>query len=114
MNPPAPHDQTKQSLAYGEAWPSFDESENLLEVFINNAPIGIYRTTSDGRILLANPALLRMLGYSSFSELAARNLKFVAVTMPFGLQHLLHRLRVNRAGEQEPLAVLAIQRLQVA
>jgi len=41
----------------------------------DNSPIGIYRTTPDGRILMASPALVRMLGYSSFEQLAARNLE---------------------------------------
>ena len=40
-----------------------------------NAPIGIYRTTPDGRILLANPKIVEMLGYSSLEELTARNLE---------------------------------------
>ncbi|MGD0200397.1 MAG: PAS domain S-box protein [Bryobacteraceae bacterium] len=44
---------------------------NLFE----NSPIGIYRTTPDGRILLANPALAAMLGYSSVEELAMCNLE---------------------------------------
>ncbi|HEX3034165.1 MAG TPA: PAS domain S-box protein [Thermodesulfobacteriota bacterium] len=44
---------------------------NLFE----NIPIGLYRTTPDGRIVMANQALIRMLGYSSFDELASRNLE---------------------------------------
>jgi len=48
------------------------ESE-LREVFEHTA-VGIYRTTPDGRILMANPALVRMLGFSSFEQLAQRNL----------------------------------------
>jgi PAS domain S-box-containing protein len=40
-----------------------------------NTQVGVYRTTPDGRILMANPALVRMLGYSSFEELAQRNLE---------------------------------------
>ena len=32
-------------------------------------------TTLDGRILMVNPALIRMLGYGSFAELAERNLQ---------------------------------------
>ncbi len=47
------------------------EYKNLFE----NAPVGIYRTTPDGRILKANPALVHMLGYSSFEELTQRNLE---------------------------------------
>ncbi len=34
-----------------------------------NATIGIYRTTLDGKILMANDALVKLLGYSSFTEL---------------------------------------------
>ncbi|MGQ9583247.1 MAG: PAS domain S-box protein [Thermoplasmatota archaeon] len=52
-----------------------EERERLFRDLVENLPIGIYRTTPDGRILLANSALVRMLGFSSFSELAARNLE---------------------------------------
>ena len=51
------------------------ESEERYRSLFEQSPIGIYRTTPDGRILLANPALLTMLGYGSFEELAARNLE---------------------------------------
>lgn len=40
-----------------------------------NVPVGVYRTTPDGRILMASPVLVRMLGYGSFEELAERNLE---------------------------------------
>jgi len=40
---------------------------NLFE----NSPLGIYRMSLDGRILMANPTMVRMLGYGSFGELAA-------------------------------------------
>ena len=36
--------------------------------------MGIYRTTPDGRIIMANPALVNMLGYETFEELAQRDL----------------------------------------
>lgn len=51
------------------------ESEEKFRNVFERAPIGIYRTTPDGRILMANPALIRLLGYASFEELAARNLE---------------------------------------
>ncbi len=34
--------------------------------------MGIYRTTADGLISMANLALVRMLGYTSFEDLTAR------------------------------------------
>ena len=43
--------------------------------FVENLPLGVYRSTPDGRVLMANPALLRMLGYDSWQELAFRNLE---------------------------------------
>ena len=40
-----------------------------------NSHIGSYRTTPECRIDIANPALITMLGYSSFEELASRHLE---------------------------------------
>jgi PAS domain S-box-containing protein len=51
------------------------ESEERFRNLYENSAIGIYRTAPDGRILLSNPALVRMLGYDSFEELATRNLE---------------------------------------
>ncbi len=51
------------------------ESEERYRSIFANAVLGMYRTTPDGRILAANPALVRMLGYDSFEELAQRNLE---------------------------------------
>ena len=51
------------------------ESEERFRGVYENALMGLYRTTPDGRILLANPALVRMLGYRSFEELARQNLE---------------------------------------
>ncbi|MDP8202412.1 MAG: PAS domain S-box protein, partial [Candidatus Tenebribacter burtonii] len=51
------------------------ESEKRLRSFFENSIMGIYRTTAQGDILSANPALLRMLGYSCFEELKTRNLE---------------------------------------
>jgi len=51
------------------------ESEARFKSIFENSPIGFYRTTPDGRILDANPALIRMLGYVSFKDLSAVNLE---------------------------------------
>jgi len=50
-------------------------SENRFRTFIENAGVGIYRSTPDGRIVMANCALIRIMGYGSFEELALRNLE---------------------------------------
>jgi PAS domain S-box-containing protein len=46
------------------------ESEERFRTLFESAPVGIYRSTPDGRFLAGNPALTGMLGYSSFEELA--------------------------------------------
>jgi len=60
---------------YEKANTKLQESEKHFRSIFDNAVIGIYRTTPDGKILLANPELIRMLGYTSFDELAKRNLE---------------------------------------
>lgn len=44
-------------------------SQEQLKSVFDNAFIGIYRTTPEGKILMANPALVRMLGFESFEIL---------------------------------------------
>ena len=51
------------------------ESEEHFRSIYENTTIGIYRTTPDGRILMANPALAKLLEYESSEELASRNLE---------------------------------------
>ena len=51
------------------------ESEERYRNLFENSPIGIYRTTPDGKILISNPAVVKMLGYESFKELAQNNLE---------------------------------------
>lgn len=51
------------------------ESEDQLSDLFENTPIGIYQSTPDGRILMANPSMARMLGYESFAEMASLNLE---------------------------------------
>ena len=51
------------------------ESEDLYKSIYYNMSIGLYRTTPDGQILMANPALLKKLGFDSFEELAKYNIK---------------------------------------
>ncbi len=51
------------------------QSEESFRGLYENATVGIYRTTPQGEILMANPTLVSMLGYNSFDELACRNLE---------------------------------------
>jgi len=51
------------------------QAEQRFRTIFENTVVGLYRTTPDGRILLANPALVKMMGYRSFKELAKLNLE---------------------------------------
>ncbi len=51
------------------------ERERTFRSLYENDNIGFYRTTPDGRILLANPTLIKMLGYDSFEDFSNRNLE---------------------------------------
>ena len=52
-----------------------DKGEEKYRTLFDNSVLGIYRTSHDGEILEANPALVQMLGYDSFEELSHRNLE---------------------------------------
>ena len=51
------------------------ESETRFRSLYENSVLGLYRTTPEGNIIMANPALVRMLGYDSFEGLSRRNLE---------------------------------------
>ena len=58
-----------------QAQQALRESEERFRGLYENATIGLYRTTPEGIVLMANPTAVQMLGYNSFEELAARNLE---------------------------------------
>ncbi len=49
------------------------KSEEQFRTLYENAVIGIYRAAPEGCIVMANPALVRMLGYSTFDEMACHS-----------------------------------------
>ena len=60
---------------FKQAQETLRKSEERFRTVFENTVVGLYRTTPDGRILLANPALVKMMGYQSFEELAQLNLE---------------------------------------
>lgn len=48
---------------------ALSENEERFRGLYENATVGIYRSTPDGRLLMCNPAMLQMIGYSSFDEI---------------------------------------------
>jgi PAS domain S-box-containing protein/putative nucleotidyltransferase with HDIG domain len=67
--------ETEERAERRRAEEALRESEERFRSLYENSTIGLYRTTPDGRILLANPAVVNLLGYDSFPELAERNLE---------------------------------------
>ncbi len=82
--------QRKQSEA------ALKESEERYRSIFDNVSIGIYRTLPTGQILLANPALVQMLGYEHFEELAGRNLEDDGFNPEY--QRSEFRRRIEREG----------------
>jgi PAS domain S-box-containing protein len=67
----AGRDITKRKQAEEALRISEERYRNIFE----SAVIGIYRTTPDGKILMANPTLIKLLGFDSLEELKQRNLE---------------------------------------
>jgi PAS domain S-box-containing protein len=82
---------------------AFRESEEHFRKFIENVLLGVYQTTPNGRVLMANPALLRMLGYDSWQELASRNLEDEGFEA--GRPRSAFREQIEREGEVGGLEV---------
>ncbi len=71
-------------------------NEERFRSFVENANVGIYRSTPEGRIVMANPALLKIMGYDSFEEMASRNLETEAYEPSYPRK--MFREGLERAG----------------
>ena len=54
---------------------ALQESEERHRTLFEQVPIGVYRTTPSGEFIAANPAIVKLFGYSSFEELVDKNAK---------------------------------------
>ncbi|MFA7419147.1 MAG: PAS domain S-box protein [Melioribacteraceae bacterium] len=78
------------------------ESEERFRSIYENATIGIYRTNPEGEIEMANPALIKMLGYDSFEDIAKCNLTsegFGIGSLSSEFQSHIHRNGIERGIE---------------
>lgn len=57
-----------------EAEEALRRSEENVRTLFERAPYGIYRSTPDGRFLMANPAMVKLLGYDSEEDLFQLNI----------------------------------------
>ncbi len=74
----------------------FKNSKELYKDFYDNSPIGMFRSTPDGRILMANAALIKMFGYSSFEEISKLNLETDIYTRGFSRADF--KEKIERSG----------------
>ncbi|MCF7810753.1 PAS domain S-box protein [bacterium] len=72
------------------------ESEERLRSFHENTSLGIYRTTPAGRVIMANPAFLSMLGFTSLAEIN-RDLEDRSVESGYSRQRF--RIAIERNDE---------------
>jgi diguanylate cyclase (GGDEF)-like protein/PAS domain S-box-containing protein len=63
-------------------------SEKRHKELLSHLPVGFYRTTPGGKIIAANPALVRMLGYESAAELRKVPVKDLYVSVRDREDHL--------------------------
>jgi len=63
-------------------------SYELLRSMLDNLPVGVYRATSDGKILEANRTFAELLGYGSVDEIKSVNLDDVYVRKTDRINHL--------------------------
>lgn len=67
-SPAAENRDTAQASARTECVEEARASEERYRTLVDNSLIGIFRTSPDGRVLAANPALLRIIGFTSVEE----------------------------------------------
>lgn len=71
------------------------ESEERFRSLYENSTIGLYRTTPEGKIILANPTLVKLLGFSSFEELAERDLDKDGFEPEYERKQFLEQIEMN-------------------
>ncbi len=84
-----------------QAEQALQKSEARFRSIFENTAIGFYQTTPAGQILLANPAILHMLGYENFEDLARRDLEDREYQLEFPRAEF--RRRIETDGEIKDL-----------
>jgi diguanylate cyclase (GGDEF)-like protein/PAS domain S-box-containing protein len=66
----------------------FMESEKRFHALLEHLPVGVYRTSPDGKIIEANQMLAKMLGYKKHEDLEDINVKDLYVRQKDRAEHL--------------------------
>ncbi|MGE5496620.1 MAG: PAS domain-containing sensor histidine kinase [Syntrophothermus sp.] len=92
-------------LKSGEIKAQLVESEKRHRQIYENSLIGIYRTTPEGEVLMANPSLVKLLGYDSEEDLCSQKLDSMAFYKDFTRKHFLNVMNKNDQFIAETLIV---------
>jgi PAS domain S-box-containing protein len=71
-----------------------EEKEKYRSLY-ESIPIGVFRTSREGRILLANPTFIQMLGYETMDDLSEIDLARDVYTSPSERQNYLNRIEAE-------------------
>jgi PAS domain S-box/PAS domain S-box/PAS domain S-box/PAS domain S-box/diguanylate cyclase (GGDEF) domain len=93
------HDITERKRAEGALLLSEQKYRNIVDY----ASVGIYRSTPDGRILMVNPTLARILGYDSPEELQSRSMATDVYATEGERERALARFAANGYALEEQL-----------
>ncbi|HPW17638.1 MAG TPA: sensor domain-containing diguanylate cyclase [Candidatus Aminicenantes bacterium] len=69
-----PSPRPKKEAAAGRRTPALG-ADGRYKVLVEQLPVGVYRTTTEGAFVEANAELIRMLGFKRLSDLFRRNVK---------------------------------------
>ena len=84
------------------------DSEERFQNLYNEAVAGLYRTNHQGEILLANNALVKMIGFHSFKELSEINLNKAGIGTTFNRQQFIDQ--IEKYGEIKNLETIWVTR----
>lgn len=73
-----------------------EKSEKRYRSLFENATVGIYRSTIDGKIIMANPALLSMFGYDDLEDLSSIELERGSKFIP--LERKIFKQKIAKTG----------------
>jgi diguanylate cyclase (GGDEF)-like protein/PAS domain S-box-containing protein len=77
-----------QRAEYEQAQQALLASEERYRLLLEHLPVGVYRTTTDGRIIEANPALADILGVQKISDLFQLNVRDLYIKKKDRDEHL--------------------------
>lgn len=91
----------ERTVDLSRAIEALKQSEERYRSLFENVPVGVYRSHPDGRMVNANPAFLKILGYESLEQLLTRNTQVEEYGPEYSKSEF--RDRLERDGEVQGL-----------